>query len=127
MFDLDTWQEIATTMQRNKLRTALTAAGVFWGTFMLLVMLGFGDALEGGVTRNMGDNVTNSVFVWGQRTSLPYRGLQPGRRIGYDNDDTAAIRAGVPGIQWLAPRNQLGGHDDGSNVRRGGRVGNYQV
>ena len=88
MFDLDTWQEIAQTMRRNKLRTTLTAAGVFWGMFMLMVMLGFGDALERGTKRGMGGFATNAVYIWGQRTSLPYKGFQPGRSIDYNNADS---------------------------------------
>jgi len=127
MFDLDTWAEINDTMRRNKLRTLMTAAGVFWGMFMLLIMLGFGEGLSRGVERSMGDFATNSVFIWGQRTSMPHKGMQPGRRVRYRNADVEAIAARVAGIEHLAPRNQLGGYRDANNVSRFGKTGNYQV
>ncbi|MBW2254502.1 MAG: ABC transporter permease [Deltaproteobacteria bacterium] len=126
MFDLDRWTEIAVTLRSNRLRTFLTAAGVFWGMFMLVVMLGFGDGLERGIKRSMSGFATNSVYVWGRRTSMPYKGMRPGRRISYDNADAAAL-AELPGIEFLAPRNQLGGHRGGANVVRGNKTGNYSV
>ncbi|HUH04220.1 MAG TPA: ABC transporter permease, partial [Kofleriaceae bacterium] len=127
MFDWDKWQEIIATVRKNKLRTALTVFGVFWGMFMLLLMLGFGNGLETGIRKNMRGFATNSVYVWGQRTSMPHLGLQPGRSVRYTNEDTEAIAREVPGLEHLAPRNQLGGHRDSNNVTRGVKTGNFQV
>lgn len=127
MFDLDKWQEVLHTLRRNKLRTLLTAAGVLWGIFMLVLMLGFGNGLERGVMKNMVGFVSNSVYVWGQRTSKPYQGLGPGRRIRFSTQDIQAIQSSVSGIAALAPRNQLGGWQDGNNVTFGSKTGNFGV
>ncbi len=96
MFDVDKWQEIFNTLQRHKLRTLLTAFGVFWGIFMLVLLLGVGKGLEKGVYLEFRGIATNSFFLWGGRTSLPYKGLNPGRYIRFSNDDIAAIREHIP-------------------------------
>jgi putative ABC transport system permease protein len=124
--NLDTWQEILATLRRNRLRTLLTALGVFWGIFMLLLMLGFGNGLRAGIERQMSDRAPNAIFVFAGRASLPYDGLPPGRRIQLTNDDVPAI-ASVPGVEHVAPRNSLGGWRGGITVVRGSRTGSYSV
>ena len=91
MFDRDRWQEIFHTLKKNKIRTFMTAFGVFWGIFMLILMLGSGTGLENGVTQGMGNFATNSVFVWTQRTTIPYKGFPRGRRFFFRNDDIKKI------------------------------------
>ncbi|WP_428266191.1 ABC transporter permease [Haliangium sp.] len=127
MLDIDGWQEIMATMRRNKLRTMLTAVGVIWGIFILIVMLGVGRGLEVGVSQSMGGFATNAVYMWGRRTTLPYAGLQPGRRVEFNNADTAAIAAQVDGLEHLAPRNQLGGFRGGAVVKRRDKTGSFTV
>jgi putative ABC transport system permease protein len=124
--DLDSWYEIWSTLRKNKLRAVLTACGVFWGMFMLMVLLGLGTGLERGVVRSLGGMALHSVYVWSQRTSLPYRGLQPGRYVKLTNQDIAVIRR-VPGVKYVAPRLQLGGWRDGQNITRGAKTGNFNV
>ena len=126
-FDLDHWQEIKTALLRNRTRTALTAFGVFWGIFLLMVMLGSGTGLRNGVTRGFSEGATNSFFVWTQRTQKPYRGMSAGRQIQLDNSDVQAIRTQVPEVDIVAPRNQLGGFMGGNNVTRGRKAGAFQV
>ena len=63
MFDRDYWHEIGSSLAKNKIRTVLTAFGVFWGIFMLMIMIGSGSGLKNGVNNGMGDFATNSVFM----------------------------------------------------------------
>ena len=123
---MDALGEIFSTLSRNKLRTALTAFGVFWGVLMLVILLGFGNGLEAGVTENMRGWGANAVFLWARRTSIPYQGMQPGREIRYDLADYAAL-VELPNAGVVAPRLQLGGWREGNNVSRGGETGNFGV
>ncbi len=126
MFDLDKWQEIFYSLRQNKLRSFLTAFGVFWGIFMLIVMLGSGQGLQNGVTQGFGDFATNSVFIWAQRTTVEYKGFTKGRFFNYNNDDTRAIKQSVSGIKYLAPRLR-GARFAGDNVIRGLNSGAFQI
>jgi putative ABC transport system permease protein len=108
MFDYDKWQEIFQSIGKHKLRAGLTAFGVFWGIFMLILLMGAGTGLENAVKRNF-DMANNAVFVWTRTTSMPYKGLQPGRRIQLKNADVEAIRTSVPEAAIIAPRTPLRG------------------
>jgi putative ABC transport system permease protein len=91
MFNLDRWREILDTLWRSKLRTLLTAFSVAWGIFMLVFLLGMGTGLQHGVQQEFADDATNSVWMFGGRTSLPYDGMPVGRRIVFANRDVEAI------------------------------------
>jgi len=128
MFDLDKWQEIFAALRKNKMRTFLTAFGVFWGIFMLIIMLGSGRGLQNAVFDGMKDFATNSVFVWTQPTSEPYAGFARGRRFNFRNDDIEALKRSIPDIDVLAPRLQArGGSSATDNVVRGLKTGSFTV
>ena len=120
--------EILQTLRRNRLRTFLTAFGIFWGVFMLLVMLGFGRGLEKAIEQDFKVFAVNTVFVVPQQTSKPYAGLSPGRQLRFSTDDVAAIGA-VPGVRLALGRNFMGGGGFGGGgvVTRGARSGTFPV
>ena len=127
MFDKDKWTEVYMALKSNKLRTLLTAFGAFWGIFMLIIMLGSGRGLENGVYAGMGDFATNSVFIWAQTTSKPYKGFKQGRRYHFTNEDTKAIIDNVPEIKLLAPRIEARGGNGNNNVVRGLKTGAFSI
>ena len=126
IFDRDNWFEIWAVLRANKLRTALTAFGVAWGIFMLIVMLAFGSAMQSGTKRNMSGMATNMMFCWGQTTTLAYEGLKPGRQIRFKSEDIEVLRH-LPGVQFVAPRVQLGGWQGGNVVSYEGQTGSYNI
>lgn len=127
MFDRDRINEVLQTLSKNKLRTALTSFGVFWGIFMLIIMLGSGQGLQNGITRSFGGNATNAVYMWTQSTTKPYKGLPRGRSFNFLEDDIQAIKDNVPELDVLAPSAQLGGYRGENNVSRGTKTGPFAV
>ncbi|HUJ60027.1 MAG TPA: ABC transporter permease [Kofleriaceae bacterium] len=125
-FDRDNWMEIWAVLRANKLRAALTAFGVAWGIFMLVVMLGFGSAMQSGSKRDMKGMATNMLWVWGQTTTESYDGLKPGRIVRFKTSDIGLLR-NLPGVEFLAPRLQLGGWMGGFTVSYESKTGAYNV
>lgn len=118
LFEKDNWQEIFATIKKNKLRTFLTMLGVFWGIFMLVIMLGSGNGLRNGILRDFAGTATNSFYVWTQQTSKAFKGMKPGRHYNFTLADVEALRQ-IPELDVVSPMNQLGGYEEANNVVRG--------
>ena len=99
MFDRDKWQEILGTISKNKLRTFLTSFSVAWGIFILIVLLGAGQGLRNGAESQFLRDAVNSINIEGGETSLPYKGIQPGRKIQLTNEDFALISKNINHIE----------------------------
>ncbi|HTL32982.1 MAG TPA: ABC transporter permease [Kofleriaceae bacterium] len=126
MFDLDKWKEVWATLRSNKLRTFLTAFGVFWGILMLMSMLSFGSSMQSGMQKQMKGMATNLLWIWGQQTTESYDGLQPGRQVRYNRDDIEILRR-LPGVEHLAPRISLGGWMNSNVVSYGKKSGSFTI
>ena len=106
--DTEKWQEIFRTLGQHKLRTALTAFGVFWGIFMLTVLLGAGKGLENGVEIGF-PRVSNFINIWSQGlTQIPYQGMPIGREILFDPSDVDAILENVDSVAVVKGQNSIG-------------------
>jgi len=127
MFSRDRWDEILEALNANKFRTFLTAFGVFWGITILVLLLALTNGLKNGVTADFGDFATNSMFMWTQGTSKPYKGLPKGRYFSYKIGDVAAIKSEIPNLKYVSPRNQLGGYNGANNVTRGTKTGAFEI
>ena len=106
LFDRDTWQEVYDSMSKNKLRTAITMVGVWWGILLLITLLGAARGMENSFNRLFGDFATNSVFIWGQSTSKPFKGFQEGKRVQLKLSHAKKIEENIEGIEFVVPRNR---------------------
>jgi putative ABC transport system permease protein len=122
LFDKDTWQEIYSSIRKNKMRTGITIIGVMWGIFLLVVLLGAAKGVENNFNKLFGDFATNSVFIWGGQTSKPFKGFQEGKQILLKLEDIDKIKAEVKGVDLVAPRSQ-----DGGFVTRKFQSGNFNI
>ena len=109
LFDLDTWEEIFFTITRNKARSLLTAFGVFWGIFMLIMLMGGAQGLQKELSRNFEGFATNSGFIATNVTSKPYKGFQQGRTWSMNDHDVIRIRKQVPETDIVTPSISLWG------------------
>jgi len=123
--DLDKFHEVWNTITSNKSRSVFTAFGVFWGMFMLVVLVGAGTALERGISSQIESFSTNSCFMWSQRTSLPYKGFRKGRNWDMKNEDIQLIQSTDPELQYIAPMIFSGSNTN--NVTRNDKSGAYQI
>lgn len=109
MFDLDKWNEIFDSLQRHKLRTFLTALSVWWGIFMLIILMGAGKGLQNSVEHNFRDDALNSIWVYRGKTSEPYQGLPAGRQIQFTNADYDLISERIEGVEHTTGRYYMWG------------------
>lgn len=106
---MDRLYELLETLRTAKLRTAVTALSVAWGIFMLVVLLGAGAGIQNGAEHEFRDDATNSLWVYRGTTSLPFEGHKIGRSIKLDDDDYAAIKDGIDGVERITGRYYIQG------------------
>lgn len=120
MFDIDKWQEILSTIKKNKMRTFLTGFSVAWGIFMLMILLGSGNGLSNGVSENFMRDAVNAMWLWSGKTSIPYQGMKEGRQINFTNVDYDILKD-LEGIEYTSGRYFIGGN----TFSYGSEYGNY--
>src|SRR5210317_626132 len=105
LFNRDKWSEILEVLTSNWVRTVLTAFGVFWGIFILILLLAAGKGLENGIKADFGGIATNTMFMWTQTVTKSYQGMPKGRRFSYDLNDVRDIKSNVENLRYISPRN----------------------
>lgn len=125
MFDVDNINEIWQTIVRNKTRSLLTAFGVFWGIFILVILLACGNGFDNGLRSNIEGFATNSTFIIPISTTEPYKGYQKGRSWELNLSDIEAIKRKVKGVDMISPISSVYTYDGENNVFFGTKGGNF--
>lgn len=126
MFDFDGLKEIWQTIARNKTRSLLTAFGVFWGVFLLVVLSSTGNGFENGMMRQVEGVTPNTGLFFSGTTSEPYKGYQKGRNWSMNLSDLEVIKEKIPNIVAISPEASVWTSED-KNVVFGNRSGSYTV
>jgi putative ABC transport system permease protein len=123
IIDRDKWQEIFSTINKNKLRTFLTGFSVAWGIFMLIILLGSGQGLQNGVQHQFADDATNSLWVYQGMTSKPYKGTNSGRKVRFTNADYVDTKRLDKHIDHISGRFYVGS----KTMSFGNNYGSYDI
>ncbi len=80
IFDSDLWHEVIITVSQQKMRSVMTMFGVFWGIFMLILLVGCGVGFGHGIIGQLTSLESNTFFLFPDKTTVPFH--------GYDRDRT---------------------------------------
>lgn len=128
LFKKDTWQEIYHSLRNNKLRTLLTMIGVAWGMFLYVSLLGAAKGMQNGFDKLFSGFATNSIFMWGQHTNIPYAGFPKGRKVDLHLADIEMLQKKIPDIDYISPQNSRGNFGSpGEQMSRNGKTSTYTL
>nr|WP_320118010.1 ABC transporter permease [uncultured Marinifilum sp.] len=124
MFDRDKWQEIFSTIRKNKTRTVLTGFSVATGIFMLIFLLGAGRGLRNGMISTFSQDATNSMQIYGGRTTKAYKGTPEGKRIQMINADFLTLKKSIEKLDVISAMSYIPGAE---TISYKNNFGNFNV
>ncbi|UCG61269.1 MAG: ABC transporter permease [Candidatus Zixiibacteriota bacterium] len=103
MIPLVTIKQFLNDLRRQKLRTAMTMFGIFWGTCSIVLLFAFGTGLTEAQLKSMRGMGENIAIFWGGITAKEFEGLPNGRSIRPTADDVRLIKSKTQHFQRLSP------------------------
>lgn len=97
------FKQFFTDIRRQKLRSALTMFGVFWGTCSIVLLFAFGQGIREAQIKSQKGLGENIAIVWGGNTSKEFKGMPRGRRIRFTEDDVVQIKSRARTIATISP------------------------
>ena len=114
----DNFREVLDSILRNRSRSLLTGFGVFWGIFMLMLLVGGGAGLKELLQNNFEGFASNAGIVFASQTSKPYKGFSKGRNWNLEYSDIDRLKNMMPELSTVTPTNALWGR----SVKRDDKV-----
>ena len=106
IFDNDLWREIIISVSQQKMRSLMTMFGVFWGIFMLILLVGCGFGFGNGIIGQLTSLESNTVFLFPANTTEPYQGYDRDRAWVFKSDDIRLLKGKLAGrVDELMPVN----------------------
>ena len=105
MFNIERWKEIFQSIQKNKLRTALSGMTVSLGILIFIILFGLGEGLKNSYSDLFLNEANNVIYIYPGKTTKPYGGFKTNSRIELKNEDVAALQNEFSkSIEYLNPR-----------------------
>ena len=106
IFDNDLWREILISVSQQKMRSLMTMFGVFWGIFMLILLVGCGFGFGNGIIGQLTSLESNTLFLFPANTTEPYQGYDRDRSWMFKSDDIRLLKGKLAGrVDELMPVN----------------------
>ena len=85
--------QVLDNLLRNKLRSALTMAGIAWGVASIVLIVAMGEGFKSGQRNNTKSLGEDLVIVFGGRTEKQAGGERAGKRVRPTMQDVRAVRS----------------------------------
>jgi putative ABC transport system permease protein len=105
VFNIERWKEIIQSIQKNKLRTALSGMTVSLGILIFIILFGLGEGLKNSYSDLFLNEANNVIFIYPGKTTKPYGGFRTNRRIELKNEDILAVKEEFSNsLEYINPR-----------------------
>lgn len=103
MMPLHTIRQFFNDMRRQKLRTAMTTFGIFWGTCSIVLLFAFGQGIRENQIESQKGLGENIGIFWPGITAKDYKGLPRGRQINFTEEDVRMIKTKATTVDRISP------------------------
>lgn len=100
--------EVIENIKRHKFRTAVTSLGIAWGILILIVLIGVGSGFKRGVLSTFESFTINSIWVYFNKTSVPFEGLRNNRAVRMTHSDLNELQENMEEIESVSPELYIG-------------------